>query len=176
MKKQTITAINSLMIAAFLLVLSACQKPPGADNKNTGNANSTAPVSNANSANSGSGENSNAGKSVSNNNAGEKTSGEDSASEKKSDEKLAQRIIGLWEGKSPTGEKIGLDFRTDNKVYPVGSSKKDEDKPAQYKVVDEETVELTTPDEKPETWTIKVNGDKMVINADTAKLEFTKAK
>lgn len=182
MKKQMINMMSSFVMAAFLLTMLACQQP-AADNKNAGNMNSVTPVSNSNtnSTNSGAGGNSNVAKPVSestaNDSAVEKTAGDDSASEKKSDEKLAQRIIGLWEGKNPTGQKIGLDFRADNKVYPVDDSKEGKpEKPATYKVVDEENVELTTPDAKPETWTIKVKGDKMTIDAGGGKLEFTKAK
>ena len=166
MKKQTTNAIKLLALAVFLAVVPACQTTTVSENKtNNSNAVVVEPVSNANT---NSANNLNTVEPVSNDNA-------DSKSETKSDEKLTQRILGVWEGTNPAGDKVSLEFKDDNLVYPNSKDKKE--KPAKYKVIDEGNVELTTPDEKPEIYKIKVNGDKMSIIGETGtNIELTKVK
>jgi hypothetical protein len=175
-KKQNKKTFIWLTTAAFSIILTGCSNPSGADNKNV-NINAVPPVANTNltmpAANSNTNatvENSNLGATNSNSNG--KTS-EGNSGAAKSGEKLAQRIIGVWEGKGPTGQKVGLDFRSDGKVYPVGGTKAEE--PAPYKIIDEENAELTTPDAKAEIFKIKVEGNKMTVSADGGKIELTKA-
>lgn len=167
MNKQTTNAIKSLVLAAILSVVPACQTA----SVNTNGANTNAVESSSNI-------NKDAVPPVAENNSNtDAPVSEDNADSKSSDngkgEKLAQRIVGMWEGKNPEGEKIALDFRDDNMVYPVSDGKTE--KPAKYKVIDEENVELTTPDEKPEIFKIKVKGNKMTVTADTMTIELTKA-
>ena len=164
MKKQISKAVKPLVLAVLLSIVPACQTASVSDNKTNGNTAVVKPS-----------ENTNTNSSVtSNTDAPVSAENSDSKSETKSDEKLAQRIIGVWEGKNPQGSKIALEFKDDNLVYPISDGKTE--KPAKYKVIDDETAELTTPDEKPETFKITVKGDKMTINADTAVIELTKAK
>lgn len=165
MNKQTTNAIKSLVLAAVLSIVPACQK--AAVNTNGANTNTVETNSNVtkNTVPPVSENNSNTVAPVSDDNA-------DSKSETKSGGKLAQRIVGKWEGKSPDGKDIGLDFKADNTVYAIGEGA--DEKPAKYKVIDEENVELITPQEKPQTLKLIVKGDKMTITGEGGKIELTK--